>query len=98
MTSSSIINIVSWNTNSLNGHVKRAACLDYLCRHHVDVAFMQESLIKNSDIHRFANKFYYTAASESVDSKTQSSLVVLKRNLSLTLLETYGSTDGAYLM
>lgn len=67
MTKNSCINIASWNINCLNRPVKRAAGLDYLCRHQVDVAFIQESHLKQSDAHRFANKYYHSAASAFVD-------------------------------
>ena len=85
MSSSSSTNVVSWNVNSLNGPVKHAVCLDYLHRHQVDVAFVQES----HNVCRF-DKFYCTAASASVDFKTR---VVFKWNLSLIILGNYGSTD-----
>lgn len=40
------------------------------------------------------NKHYYVAASASLDTKTRGSLVVLKRNVSMTILEKFGSEDG----
>uniref|UniRef100_A0A8C4EGH5 Endonuclease/exonuclease/phosphatase domain-containing protein n=1 Tax=Dicentrarchus labrax TaxID=13489 RepID=A0A8C4EGH5_DICLA len=37
---------------------------------------------------------YYVAASASLDTKTRGSLVVLRHNLSITILEQFGSEDG----
>lgn len=88
------LQLASWNTNGLNGPVKRAACLDLLRRNHVDIAFIQESHLKTSDVQRFANRQYYVAASASTDSKTRGSLIVLKRSLSITILGKFGSEDG----
>lgn len=88
------LHVISWNVNGLNGQVKRAACLDLLRRRQVDVAFIQESHLKTQDIQRFANKFYYVAASASLNSKIRGSLIVLKRSLSLNIVGKYGSDDG----
>lgn len=88
------LHVISWNVNGLNGQIKRTACLDLLCRQLVDIAFIQESHLRTADAHRFANKHYYVAASASLKSKTRGSLIVLKRNLSLYILDTFGSEDG----
>lgn len=88
------LHVISWNVNGLNGQIKRAACLDLLRRRQVDVAFIQESHLKTQDTQRFANKFYYVAASASLNSKTRGSLIVLKRSLSLNIVGKYGSEDG----
>uniref|UniRef100_A0A3Q3ETQ5 exodeoxyribonuclease III n=1 Tax=Kryptolebias marmoratus TaxID=37003 RepID=A0A3Q3ETQ5_KRYMA len=93
-TSMTKLHVISWNVNGLNGQIKRAACLDFLRRHSVDIAFIQESHLRSIDTQRFANKFYYTAASASLSSKNRGSLIVLKRNLSLNILGKYGSEDG----
>lgn len=45
----------TWHTNSCNGPVKHAPCLDYLCQHKVDIALIQESCLKNSPAHHFSN-------------------------------------------
>lgn len=88
------LQLASWNANGLNGPVKRAACLDLLQRNHIDIAFIQETHLKTSDVQRFANRQYYVAASASTDSKTRGSLILLKRSLSITILDKYGSEDG----
>lgn len=88
------MHVISWNVNGLNGQIKRTACLDLLRRQHVDVAFIQESHLRSIDVRRFSNKHYYVAASASLDTKTRGSLVVLRRNLSITILGQFGSEDG----
>lgn len=89
------LHVISWNVgNGLNSQIKRTACLDLLRRQLVDIVFIQESDFRTADAHRFANKHYYVAASASLNSKTRGSLIVLKRNLSLNILDTFGSEDG----
>lgn len=88
------IRIASWNVNGLNRQIKRAMCLDYLQRHNIDVAFIQESHLRDDDVKWFANWFHYTAASSSFNSRSRGSLVVLKCSLSFSILETFGSSDG----
>ena len=88
------IKVLSWNVNGLNARIKRTMCLDYLYRHHIDVAFIQESKLQLSHVKRFANRQYYTVASSSFDSKSRGSLVVLKRNRSLSILGKFSSSDG----
>lgn len=80
------LHVISWNVNGLNGQIKRAACLDLLRRQRVDVAFIQESHLQTQDTQRFANKYYYVAASASLHSNTRGSLIVLKRSLSLNIM------------
>lgn len=88
------MHVISWNVNGLNGQIKRTACLDLLRRQHVDVAFIQESHLRTIDVRRFSNKHYHVAASASLDIKTRGSLVVLRRNLPITVLGQFGSEDG----
>lgn len=58
-----------------------------------DVAFIQESHLKPADKYRLVNRHYYTAAA-ALNSKSRGALVLLRRSLSLTIIETYGSEDG----
>ncbi len=41
-----------------------------------------------------SNEHYYVATSASLDTKTRGSLVVLRCNLSITILGQFGSEDG----
>lgn len=90
----SSIHVISWNVNGLNGQIKHTACLALLRRQHVDDAFIQEFHLRTTDVRCFSNKHYYVAASAPLGTKTRGSLVVLKHNLSVTILEKFGSEDG----
>ena len=79
--------IVSWNIKGLNAPIKRSMCLDWLRRHKIDVAFIQESHFK----HYY---YYYTSAAATFSSKSRGALVVLRRSPSLTIIGSYGSEDG----
>lgn len=89
-----MLHIASWNINGLNAPIKRSMCLDWLRRHKIDVAFIQESHFKHSDKHRLSNRYYYTSAAATFSSKSRGALVVLRRSLSLTIIGSYGSEDG----
>lgn len=88
------LHIASWNINGLNAPIKRSMCLDWLKRHKIDVAFLQESHFKHSDQQRLSNRYYYTSAAATFNSKSHSALVVLRRSLTLTIIGSYGSEDG----
>ena len=81
------LQLASWNTRGLNGPVKRSACLDFLHRKNIDMAFVQESHLKAADAHRFANRFDCVAAYVSWFPHSFISL-------SINILEKSGSTDG----
>lgn len=81
--------------NGLNGPVKLSACLDFLKKHEIQLARIQESHLASQDSHLFANyRHYCTAAVATRNSKSCRVLVVLKYNLSMNITETYASTDG----
>lgn len=89
-----ILHLASWNINGLNAPVKRSMCLDWLKRHGIDVAFIQEPHFRHSDKQCLSNRFYYTPAAATFNSRSRGALVVLRRALSLTILGSYESEDG----
>lgn len=89
-----MLHIASCNINGLNAPIKRSMCLDWLKRHKIDVAFIQESHFKHSDKQRLSNRYYYTSAAATFNSKSRGALVVLRRSLSLTIVRSYESDDG----
>lgn len=92
--SMTMLHAASWNKNGLNAPIKCSMCLDWLRRHRIDVAFIQESLLKHSDKHCMSNRYYYTSAAATFSSKSRRALVVLRRSLSLRIIGSYGSEDG----
>ncbi len=90
----STLHIASWNTTGLNGPTKHSMCLDWLKRHKIDVAFIQESHLKPADKYRLVSRHYYTVAAAAFNSKSRGALVLVRRSLSLTIIESYGSEDG----
>lgn len=80
-----MITVASWNVNSLNGPIKSSACLDFMKRHEIQVALIQESHLTSQDCHRFANKYYYTTAAASLNS-LNSRAAVLSWSLNTTYL------------
>ncbi len=52
------LNILSCNINGLNGPHKLTGFLDFLRRRKIDIVLVQESHLKEEDIHRCNNKLY----------------------------------------
>lgn len=69
-------------------------CLYWLKRHKIDVAFIQESYFKHPDKQRLSNRYYYTSAVATFNSKSRGALVVLRHSLSLTITGHYESEVG----
>ena len=88
------ISVLSWNVCGLNSANKRTRCLDYLHRKHIDLVFVQEAHLTPSTVSKFANRYYYTAASSLGDSQSKGSLIVLRRRLSLNILGKESLMEG----
>ncbi len=56
------LNILSLNVNGLNSAVKRTRVSEYLHRKSISCALIQETLLKQSDMACFQNKYYKLAA------------------------------------
>uniref|UniRef100_A0A3P8RVB9 exodeoxyribonuclease III n=1 Tax=Amphiprion percula TaxID=161767 RepID=A0A3P8RVB9_AMPPE len=88
------LSIASWNINGLNSQLKWSVCLDWVKMHSIDVALIQETHFKHIDKHKLANRYYYTAAAACYNSKSCGVLVLLKRSLSLSIIDCFESDDG----
>uniref|UniRef100_A0A3P8SKD4 Endonuclease/exonuclease/phosphatase domain-containing protein n=1 Tax=Amphiprion percula TaxID=161767 RepID=A0A3P8SKD4_AMPPE len=80
--------------NGLNSQLKRSMCLEWLKMHSIDVALIQETHFKHIDKHKLANHYYHTAAAACYNSKSCGVLVLLKRSLSLSIIDCFESDDG----
>ncbi len=75
------LNILSCNINGLNGPHKCTGFLDFLRRRKIDIVLVQESHLKEEDIHRCNNKFYEVVSHSSSDTKTKGVLILVRRTL-----------------
>ena len=90
------LNFLTLNVRGLNSPVKRIKCLDYLKRKNVDIAFIQETHLKSSDVNRFQNKNVKVLSSSSASNKTKGTLIVVRRRLELTLRTVGSDNDGRF--
>lgn len=88
------ISVLSVNIRGLNSAIKRTKFLDSLRRHCVDVALVQESHLKSTDVPRMQNKYYKVVASCSDGTKTKGSLILIKRSLPLVIKKCSNDKSG----
>lgn len=62
------------NLKGLNSAIKRASCLDILARNQIEIAMLQETHLRERDVHRLENLRYKMAAFASAPNKTRESL------------------------
>ncbi len=86
------LNILSLNVNGLNSAVKRTRALEYLHRKSISCALIQETHLKQSDVACFQNKYYKLAAFSCALNKTKGVLILVNRELNLTI-EHLGSDE-----
>ncbi len=66
--------------------------LEYLHRKSISCALIQETHLKQSDVSRFQNKYYKLAAFSCALNKTKGVLILVNRELNLTI-EHLGSDE-----
>lgn len=69
----------------LNSPVKRTRCLEFLRRKDVSIALLQETHLKDEDVHRFQNKTYKILACSCALNKSKGVLILHKRSLNLSV-------------
>ncbi len=98
MTCTSTFNMLSWNVRGLNSLVMRTRCLELLRRRDVSIALLQETHLKDGNVHRFQNKYYKMLACSCALNKSKGVLILYKRSLSLSV-DSMGKDDcGRFLM
>jgi len=93
------LSILSYNVRGLNAKVKRVKCLDLLRRKNVDIAFVQETHLREGDVSCFQNKQYKVVASDCGSSNSRGTVILTKRSLALEVEKINKGTTGriAYL-
>ncbi len=81
----STFNNLSLNVRGLNSPVKHTRCLEYLQRRDVSMALLQETHLKDRDVHRFQNKYDKMLACLCALNKSKGVLILYKRSLSLSV-------------
>ena len=88
------ITILALNTRGLNCPTKRASLLDVLDHHNIDLALLNETHIARSNIPRLEDKRYKVLSHSSTPNKSKGVLIMARRNLPLSIIESGGDTEG----
>uniref|UniRef100_A0A3Q1FS38 exodeoxyribonuclease III n=1 Tax=Acanthochromis polyacanthus TaxID=80966 RepID=A0A3Q1FS38_9TELE len=89
------LNVFSWNVRGLNSPIKRTRCLQFL-HHNVDLALIQESHLKQEDVHRFQNRRFKIIAFSCANNKSKGVVILVKRYSQLTVHLTGKDTNGRF--
>lgn len=87
-------NIISWNVNGLNSAVKRTKCLDYLHRKRADIALIQESHLRASDVTRCQNRHFKIIAFSSHTNASRGVVILQNRRFPFLIEKTGGDDHG----
>lgn len=90
------LNVFSWNVRGLNSPIKRTRCLQFMHHNNVDIALIQESHLKQEDVHRFQNRRFKIIASSCASNKTKGVVILVKRSAQLTVHLTGKDTSGRF--
>uniref|UniRef100_A0A4W5JYT8 Endonuclease/exonuclease/phosphatase domain-containing protein n=1 Tax=Hucho hucho TaxID=62062 RepID=A0A4W5JYT8_9TELE len=71
--------VMSLYSQGLDSAIKRTKCLEYIRPKKVDVALIQETHLKHSDVYRFQNRYYKCVAHSSATNKMKGVLILFDR-------------------
>lgn len=77
--------ILTLNVKGLNSPFKRVSILDFLHRHKIDIALLQETHLRPADVRRMQNKHYKPIVASGDGSHTKGVLILMKRNIALQI-------------
>lgn len=88
--------ILTLNVKGLNSPPKRVSILDFLRRHKIDIALLQESHLKPTDVTRMQNKHYKTIVASGDSSHTKGVLILMRRQIALQIERTGTDNSGTF--
>lgn len=90
------LNVFSWNVRGLNSPIKRTRCLQFMHHNNVDIALIQESHLKQEDVHRFQNRRFKIIVSSCANNRSKGVVILVKRSVQLTVHLTGKDTIGRF--
>ena len=88
------ISICALNARGLNCPVKRTSLLDVLAIHNIDIALISETRLPRGQIPRLEDKRYRPLSHSSAINSTKGVLILARKNLVITLLDSGGDLEG----
>ncbi len=94
MANNSYVKVVSWNINGCGNPVKRKKVLLYLKHEQADLAFIQETHLKDDEEKKFkrdrVGQVYYS----SFSSKKNGVLILVHKRLNLSMVKEHKDVNG----
>lgn len=98
MISGGIVNLVSLNVKSLNHPVKRRRVLTHLSHLKADIAFLQETHLRNTDQHRLRGGWIGQLYHSNFGSKARGAAILISKNIPFVMSGTVSDPMGRYII
>ena len=83
MANNSYVKVVSWNINGCGNPVKRKKVLSYLKLHQTDIAFIQETHLKDEEVKKFKRDWVGHVFYSFFSNKKNGVLILVHKMLKL---------------
>lgn len=92
MANNSSVKVVSWNINGCGNPMKRKKVLLYLKHKQADLAFIQETRLKDDEAKKWdwVGQVYYSSSS----SKKNGVLILVHKRLNLSMVKEFKDANG----
>lgn len=98
MANSSYVKVVSWNINGCSNPVKRKKVLTYLKLQQTDIAFIQETHLKDDEAKKFKRDWVGQVFYSSFSSKKNGVIILVHKRLNFSLVKEFYYLLFYYLM
>uniref|UniRef100_A0A674DJ93 Endonuclease/exonuclease/phosphatase domain-containing protein n=1 Tax=Salmo trutta TaxID=8032 RepID=A0A674DJ93_SALTR len=85
------------NSHGLNSAIKRTKCLEYIRRKNVDIALIQETHLKHSDVYRIQNRYFKCVSHSLATDKTKGVLILFDRKLCVQVEASDNDDAGCFV-
>ncbi|CAG5947255.1 unnamed protein product, partial [Menidia menidia] len=86
--------VVSWNINGCGNPVKRKKVLSYLKLQQTDIAFIQETHLKDDEARKFKRDWVGQVFFSSFSTKKNGVLILVHKRLNFSLVREYADSNG----
>lgn len=94
MANNSYVKVVSWNINGCGNPVKRKKVLSYLKLQQTDIAFIQETHLKDDEAEKFKRDWVGQVFYSSFSSKKNGVMILIHKMLNFSLIKELKDANG----
>lgn len=95
---SSNVRFLSWNVKGVNGPVKRTKIFSHLKRFDTDIAFLQETHLRNRDHFRLRQSWVGNIFHSNFDSKSRGVAILVNKRVNFSIFKTILDKNGRFLI